>query len=101
MASKTFTTVVDGQNAAAIVVVAKQAAYPHGVILGTFTMEGIKAAPTGVPKVEVTLKLANEKTLHASAHYRNGKKVKALTWKANPRGPSLRAVATAADIPDD
>ena len=51
VASKTFTTVVDGQNAAAIGVVAKRAEYPHGVILGTFTMDGIKAAPTGVPKV--------------------------------------------------
>ena len=77
VATKTFTTAQDGQPAVAIVVVAKRAEYSHGVILGTFTMEGIKSAPTGVPKIEVTIKLVNERTLHASALYRNGKRTKA------------------------
>jgi len=99
--SKTFTTAQDGQPAVAIVVVAKRPEYPHGVILGTFTMDGIRSAPTGVPKIEVTLKLLNEKTLHASALYRNGKRTKALTFRAAKQAPNLRAVATADDIPED
>ena len=91
----------DGQPAVAIVVVAKRPEYPHGVILGTFTMDGIRSAPTCVPKIEVTLKLLNEKTLHASALYRNGKRTKALTFRAAKQAPNLRAVATADDIPED
>lgn len=102
VATKTFTTAQDGQPAVAIVVVAKRAEYSHGVILGTFTMEGIKSAPTGVPKIEVTIKLVNERTLHASALYRNGKRTKALTFQAAGKGvPPLRQVATADDIPDE
>jgi len=97
-ASKTFTTVVDGQNTAAIVVVAKRAEHPDGVILGYFNMAGIKAAPTGIPKVDVTLKLADEKTLHASAVYRQGNKAKTLTFAAK-KGPPLRTVAQLSDVP--
>ena len=100
VASKVFTTVVDGQTSAGIVVVAKRPEFPHGVILGSFTMQGIEKAATGVPKIEVTLKLADEKTLQASAWYKNGNRRKALTFRA-ARGPNLRTVATVDDVPDD
>jgi hypothetical protein len=96
---KTFTTVVDAQNKATIVVVAKRPEYPHGVVLGTFSLSGFKG-PTGVPKMEVTLKLADERTLHASAVYKQGGKAKALTFRARA-GPKLRKVTQVDDVPDD
>ena len=100
IASKTFTTVIDGQPTAAIVVVAKAPTSMHGVILGHFNMEGIKPAVTGVPKVEVSLRLLNERTLQASALYKNGQKTKALTFQAKT-GPALRSVASVDDVPTD
>jgi len=99
-ANKTFTTVVDQQQSAAIVVVAKRPEFAHGVILGHFSMEGIYPEKVGIPKVEVTLKLVNEKTLQASALYKQGKKTKALTFQAK-KGPPLRTVAQASEVPKD
>jgi len=98
-ATKTYTTVVDMQQTASIVVVAKRPDTFHGVILGHFPMTGIMPDKVGIPKVEVTLKLTNEKTLHAMALYKQGKKTKALTFQAK-NGPALRAVSQASDVPD-
>ena len=99
IASKTFTTTVDNQQTAAVVVIAKRPEYHgQGVIVGHFSLDGIKPEATGVPKIEVTIKLVSEKALMAQAYYKNGKKTKALTFKANK---PLRQVATAAEIPDE
>jgi len=99
--SKTFTTVTDGQQTASIVVIAKRAGNPDGVIVGHFLMDGVEPKKVGVNKFEVTLKLHNEKTLTASAFYKNGKTTKSLTFKAAKREPSLRHVAQANEIPED
>ena len=53
-------------------------------------MAGIKEAPVGVPKVEVTLKLFDEKTLHATAFYRNGDKKRQLTFQVRAAGTRQR-----------
>jgi molecular chaperone DnaK (HSP70) len=90
---------VDQQQTASIVVVAKRADMYHGVILGHFPMNGIKPDKVGVPKVEVTLKLTNEKTLLAQALYKQGNKMKVLTFQSNKK--PLRSVAQASDVPED
>ena len=59
-------------------------------------MDGIKAAEVGVPKIEVSLKLAAETTLKASALYKNGKKTKALVFQA---GLPLRRVSMPSEVP--
>lgn len=100
VAQKTFTTVMDKQEDASIVVVAKSAKAADGVVLGAFAMDGIKPAGAGIPKIEVTLKLMNERTLMASATYRNGQAAKAMTFKANRSGPGLRQVASENDVPE-
>lgn len=96
---KHFTTVKDDQSQTAIVVIAKREGMAHGVELGTFTMENIKAAPVGHPKVEVTYRLSDEKTLHVSALYRQGNRVKALTF--HEKNMPLRRVAEMTDLPRD
>ena len=136
VAQKTFTTVVDMQTKAAIVVVAKRsnvrdrtpstpgpglatkntppprdhrpafgwsraAQALDGVILGHFSMDGITPGKTGGPKVEVSLKLADEKTLHASAVYKQGNKQKTLTFQAAKRQPGLRAVTNSDEVPEE
>jgi len=98
-ATKVFTTVVDDQTSAAIVVVTKRRDRADGVVLGYFTMEGIGKAPTGVPKVEVSLKLSSEKILDASATYVQGNKRKALRFTSGT-GPSLRYVTDATKVPE-
>ena len=98
--SKVYTLAGDMQQSAAIVVISKRPENVHGVIIGHFTMEGIKPEVAGVSKVEVTLKLSSEKTLQVQAVYKNGKKVKQLTFKSKS-GPALRTVAQASDVPND
>ena len=99
--SKIFTTVQDNQQTAAIVIVAKRPDYGHGVILGHFDLTGMKPERSGVTKIEVTLRLSNEKTLMASAFYRNGGRTKNLTFKVAKTGPQLRSVVLASDVPED
>ena len=53
-----------------------------------------------MPKIEVTLKLANEKTLHVAALYRNGRKTKQLTFAAKS-GPPIRTIAQQSEVPED
>eukprot|EP00325_Prymnesiales_sp_UTEX-LB-985_P026789 CAMPEP_0174719632 /NCGR_PEP_ID=MMETSP1094-20130205/31568_1 /TAXON_ID=156173 /ORGANISM="Chrysochromulina brevifilum, Strain UTEX LB 985" /LENGTH=350 /DNA_ID=CAMNT_0015919963 /DNA_START=30 /DNA_END=1082 /DNA_ORIENTATION=+ len=98
-ASKTFTTTIDDQQTAAIVVVCKRSQMADGVVLGHFSLEGLIKAPVGVPKVEVMLKLTNEKTLNASATYIQGQKKKALTFTSAKRGPALRSVTNTDEVP--
>jgi len=98
-AMKTFTTVVDKQQSAAIVIVAKRPENMNGVILGHFLVDALIPEKFGVPKVEVTLKLVNEKTLQASAYYKNGRTRKALVFQVK-KGPPLRNVASASEIPE-
>jgi len=97
-ASKTFTTVVDDQTTASIIVVCKRNDAYDGLILGYFNLEGLRRGVVGSQKVEVSLKLTNEKTLHASATYSQGGKTKALTF-TSAKGPPLRAVTTTDEVP--
>ena len=58
-------------------------------------------APTGIPKVEVSLKLSNEKTLQAVAVYKQGNKTRQLVFQAAKNGPPLRAVTQLSEAPED
>jgi len=98
-ANKTFTTTIDDQQTAAIIVVCKRADMADGVVLGYFSLEGLVKAPLGKPKVDITLKLLSEKSLHASATYIQGQKKKALTFTSARRGPPLRSVTNTDEVP--
>jgi len=98
-ANKTFTTVIDDQQTAAIVIVCKRRDMADGVVLGYFSLEGLIKAAVGIPKVDVTLKLTSEKSLHASATYIQGQKKKALTFTSAKRGLPLRSVTSTQEIP--
>ena len=102
VATKTFTTVVDDQGAASIIVVTKRNDRPDGLVLGYFSMAGLKrGVPAGIPKVVVTLKLNSERTLTASAVYVQGNKTKALQFTSGKGGPRLRSVTAPDEVPDD
>ena len=98
MAQKTFTTVVDKQENASVIVLAKAPGYAEGIVLGAFSLDGIRPTGAGVPKLEITLSLVNEKTLMASATYKNGQAKKSLTFQAARKGPALRGVASEAEL---
>ena len=102
--TKTFTTAADNQQSAAIVLVCKREDRPDGIVLGYFSLEGLKKAEAGIPKIEVTLKLKTEKTLEASATYMQGGKKKALTFSSAATGDAasslpLRAVTGPDRVP--
>lgn len=100
LAQKTFTTVVDDQGCASIVVVTKRDDRPDGVVLGFFELGGLKKGPVGVAKIEVSLKLQTEKVLHAAATYIQGSKKKALTFvSAGKNSKALRSVTDVAEVP--
>ena len=76
-----FTTVVDAQQLAQIVVVARQKGEEGGAELGHFELDHIKAADVGVPRVKVTFMLLNEQLLKVSATYEQGHRTRNLILK--------------------
>ena len=96
-AKKSFTTAADNQQEAAIIVVCKRDDRPDGIVLGYFMLGGIKKAESGIPKVEVHLKLAAEKTLVASATYFQTGKRKALTFSSAGLGAAAKPLRTVYD----
>jgi len=72
IASKMLTTVVDMQDRAKIVVIAKRDGDLDGVELGHFSMDGIRPTKLGTQTVNVTFKLMNEQTMQVTAMYRQG-----------------------------
>ena len=81
--SQAFTTVVDGQQLAQIVIVARkpgdeQRLGYEGSELGFFDMRGIKAAAVGVPRVSVTFRLIKENLLKVTATYEQGHRTRQL-----------------------
>ena len=60
----------------------------------------VPQAVAGIPKIEVTLKLVNERTLRASATYLQGDKMKSLVFASvGAGGKPLRAVADVTKVP--
>jgi len=76
-----FTTVVDAQQLAQIVVVARQQGEEGGAELGRFELAQIKEADVGVPRVKVTFTLHKENLLKVSATYEQGHRTRNLILK--------------------
>ena len=78
-ARQRFTTVVDGQRAAQIVVVARGGSAEHGVELCHFELPSISPeSGAGVPRVAVSFKLVKEQLLKVSVTYEQGHQTRQL-----------------------
>ncbi|MCL9776004.1 molecular chaperone DnaK [Vibrio methylphosphonaticus] len=83
-ANQTFSTAEDNQNAVTIHVLQgerKQATYNKS--LGQFNLEGIQAAPRGMPQIEVTFDLDADGILHVSAKDKSTGKEQKITIQAS------------------
>lgn len=83
-ASQVFSTAEDNQSAVTIHVLQgerKQAM--HNKSLGQFNLEGISAAPRGMPQIEVTFDLDADGILHVSAKDKNTGKEQKITIQAS------------------
>ncbi|HIF9109030.1 TPA: molecular chaperone DnaK [Photobacterium damselae] len=83
-ASQVFSTAEDNQNAVTIHVLQgerKQAGYNKS--LGQFNLEGIQAAPRGMPQIEVTFDLDADGILNVSAKDKNSGKEQKITIQAS------------------
>ncbi|HIF9126798.1 TPA: molecular chaperone DnaK [Photobacterium damselae] len=83
-ASQVFSTAEDNQNAVTIHVLQgerKQAGYNKS--LGQFNLEGIQAAPRGMPQIEVTFDLDADGILNVSAKDKNTGKEQKITIQAS------------------
>ncbi|KAB1516081.1 molecular chaperone DnaK [Photobacterium damselae] len=83
-ASQVFSTAEDNQNAVTIHVLQgerKQASYNKS--LGQFNLEGIQAAPRGMPQIEVTFDLDADGILNVSAKDKNTGKEQKITIQAS------------------
>ncbi|MGR5064243.1 molecular chaperone DnaK [Photobacterium sp. DNB22_13_2] len=83
-ANQVFSTAEDNQNAVTIHVLQgerKQAGYNKS--LGQFNLEGINAAPRGMPQIEVTFDLDADGILHVSAKDKSTGKEQKITIQAS------------------
>ncbi|GAB3525368.1 molecular chaperone DnaK [Photobacterium alginatilyticum] len=83
-ANQVFSTAEDNQNAVTIHVLQgerKQANYNKS--LGQFNLEGIQAAPRGMPQIEVTFDLDADGILHVSAKDKSTGKEQKITIQAS------------------
>lgn len=83
-AHQVFSTAEDNQNAVTIHVLQgerKQASYNKS--LGQFNLEGIQAAPRGMPQIEVTFDLDADGILHVSAKDKQTGKEQKITIQAS------------------
>ncbi|WP_434358973.1 molecular chaperone DnaK [Parasalinivibrio latis] len=83
-ASQVFSTAEDNQNAVTIHVLQgerKQAHYNKS--LGQFNLEGIQAAPRGMPQIEVTFDIDADGILNVSAKDKNTGKEQKITIQAS------------------
>ncbi|CAM4101537.1 molecular chaperone DnaK [Vibrio neonatus] len=83
-ANQVFSTAEDNQNAVTIHVLQgerKQASYNKS--LGQFNLEGIQAAPRGMPQIEVTFDLDADGILHVSAKDKQTGKEQKITIQAS------------------
>ncbi|MGF1739513.1 molecular chaperone DnaK [Vibrio profundum] len=83
-ANQVFSTAEDNQNAVTIHVLQgerKQATYNKS--LGQFNLEGIQAAPRGMPQIEVTFDLDADGILHVSAKDKQTGKEQKITIQAS------------------
>ena len=83
-ASQTFSTAEDNQPAVTILVgQGEREIAKHNKMLGQFNLEGIDAAPRGLPQIEVTFDIDANGILSVSARDKNTGKENKITIKAN------------------
>jgi molecular chaperone DnaK len=82
--SQTFSTAVDNQPAVTIKLYqGERELVQYNKLLGEFNLEGIDAAPRGVPQVEVTVDIDANGIMHISAKDKSTGKENKITIKSN------------------
>ncbi|AGF47074.1 molecular chaperone DnaK [Candidatus Kinetoplastibacterium desouzaii TCC079E] len=82
--SQVFSTADDNQPSVTIKVYqGEREIAVHNKVLGEFNLEGIPAAPRGIPQIEVTFDIDANGILHVSAKDKGTGKEKKITIKAN------------------
>ncbi|WP_448213369.1 molecular chaperone DnaK [Colwellia sp. MEBiC06753] len=82
--SQTFSTAEDNQAAVTVHVLQGERKQAHAnKSLGQFNLEGIDAAPRGMPQIEVTFDIDADGILHVSAKDKNTGKEQKITIKAS------------------
>ena len=83
-ASQVFSTADDNQSAVTVHVLQGEREMASGnKSLGQFNLEGIPAAPRGMPQIEVTFDIDSNGILHVSARDKQSGKENKITIKAN------------------
>ncbi|MEZ9525957.1 molecular chaperone DnaK [Enterovibrio norvegicus] len=83
-ANQVFSTADDNQNAVTIhVLQGERKQSMHNKSLGQFNLEGIQAAPRGMPQIEVTFDLDADGILHVSAKDKSTGKEQKITIQAS------------------
>ncbi len=83
-ATQVFSTADDNQPAVTIKVFqGERDLVQHNKLLGEFNLEGIPAAPRGVPQIEVTLDIDANGIMHVSAKDKNTGKENKITIKSD------------------
>lgn len=82
--SQTFTTAENNQSAVDIhVVQGERSRAGDNKTLGRFTLDGIRSAPRGVPKIEVKFSIDANGIMHVSAKDQDTQKEQSITIKSN------------------
>lgn len=82
--SQLFSTAEDNQSAVTIrVAQGEREIFGYNKLLGTFNLEGIPAAPRGIPQIEVTIDIDANGIMHVSAKDKNTGKENKITIKSD------------------
>lgn len=74
--SQIFSTAEDNQDQIKIVIVrGREKLAKNGVVLGKYQIQGISAAPRGVPKIKVTFKAVKDSILLSATHLNGSSRI--------------------------
>ncbi|MBI5505618.1 MAG: molecular chaperone DnaK [Deltaproteobacteria bacterium] len=90
--TRTFTTAVDGQTSVGVHVLQGESPIARANdSLGCFELDGVKPAPAGTPKIDVTFAIDFNGIVHASAHDRGTGRSEMVTVTARTAASALAA----------